>query len=71
MGKFKDHFSGHADKYVSARPRYPDNFFEWLSSQSVAHELAWDVGCGNGQASIGLAMHFRRVVASDPSEAQI
>jgi SAM-dependent methyltransferase len=68
---FKDHFSGHAAAYASARPTYPDMLFEWLARQCPRHELAWDAGCGNGQASVALATHFRRVHASDPSATQI
>ena len=33
--------------------------------------LAWDCATGNGQAAIGLAAHFARVVATDASPAQI
>jgi SAM-dependent methyltransferase len=68
---FKDHFSGHAGDYAAARPTYPDALFDWLAAQCPRHELAWDAGCGNGQASLALAHRFRRVHASDPSAAQI
>jgi SAM-dependent methyltransferase len=68
---FKDHFSGHASIYHEARPTYPAALFEWLATQAPARDLAWDAGCGNGQASVALADHFKRVVASDPSAAQI
>lgn len=68
---FKDHFSGHADLYRTARPRYPDALFDWIASQAGGHALCWDAGCGNGQASVALAEHFARVVATDPSAAQI
>jgi len=33
--------------------------------------VAWDCATGSGQAAIGLARHFPRVIASDASEAQI
>jgi SAM-dependent methyltransferase len=33
--------------------------------------VALDCGSGNGQAAIGLAEHFLRVLATDPSEEQI
>ncbi len=36
-----------------------------------ANQCVCDVGCGSGQASRGLAAHFVRVHASDPSAAQI
>ena len=64
---FKDHFSGHAAAYAQARPRYPADLFAWLAAQCRQHELVWDAGCGNGQASVALANHFDRVFASDPS----
>jgi SAM-dependent methyltransferase len=37
----------------------------------MAHELAWDCGAGNGQASVDLAEHFQNVIATDASAAQI
>lgn len=35
------------------------------------HRIALDCGTGNGQAAVGLANHFQRVIATDPSEEQI
>ncbi|MGN2245209.1 class I SAM-dependent methyltransferase [Frateuria sp. GZRR35] len=71
MPTFKDHFSGHATLYRDARPLPPADWFDWLAGQAPDHALAWDAGCGNGQASLGLAAHFERVVATDPSATQI
>ena len=68
---FKDHFSGHATLYRGARPLPPADWFAWLAGQAPDHALAWDAGCGNGQASMGLAAYFDRVVATDPSATQI
>lgn len=68
---FKDHFSGHSDLYAQARPLYPDALFAWVARQAPARVCAWDAGCGNGQASVALARHFERVLATDPSERQI
>lgn len=68
---FKDHFSGHAVAYASARPCYPAALYAWLAAQCVQRRLAWDAGCGNGQAALELAQHFERVVATDPSAPQI
>jgi SAM-dependent methyltransferase len=68
---FKDHFSGHADAYREARPTYPEALFDWLAARAPQRGLAWDAGCGNGQASCALAQHFERVVATDPSAEQI
>jgi len=68
---FKDHFSAHAGAYHEARPTYPEALYDWLAAQVRARELAWDAGCGNGQASVALARRFARVHATDPSAAQI
>ncbi len=68
---FQDHFSGHAVQYAQARPDYPPELFAWLASLPGERELAWDVGCGNGQAALALTDHFERVVATDASAAQV
>jgi SAM-dependent methyltransferase len=68
---FHDHFSGHAAGYAQGRPTYPTALFDWLASQCAQRALAWDAGCGNGQASRALATHFERVVGTDPSAEQI
>jgi len=69
--EFKDHFSQHAADYAAARPTYPHALYQWLADQCRHHDLVWDVGCGNGQASIALAHWFNRIHASDASQAQI
>lgn len=69
--KFKDHFSGHADRYARARPHYPGALFDWIAGAAPARGRAWDAGCGNGQASVALARHFSHVVATDPSVEQL
>ncbi len=71
MATFKDHFSGGACGYAEHRPSYPPELFSWLATLPAGHELAWDCATGNGQAAVGLAPHFQRVVASDASAAQI
>lgn len=68
---FKDHFSGHSVEYAKFRPHYPDELFEYLTSISPRHELAWDCATGNGQAAVGLARHFEKVIATDASAQQI
>jgi len=67
----KDLFSGHAAQYRSFRPTYPKALFDYLASLSPAHDVAWDVGCGNGQSSVALAEHFNLVCATDISELQL
>jgi|SRR5256885_1127440 SAM-dependent methyltransferase len=71
MTAFKDHFSGHAADYARFRPNYPPQLFNYLASISPEHELAWDCATGNGQAAVGLADHFARVIATDASARQI
>lgn len=53
------------------RPRYPQCLFEYLGSIAPSSQLAWDCGTGNGQAAVGLASVFDRVIATDASEKQI
>ena len=71
MREFQDHFSGKAKTYVRHRPAYPGELYSHLASLSPHHRLAWDCGTGNGQAALGLAELFDRVVATDASAAQI
>jgi SAM-dependent methyltransferase len=68
---FQDHFSGHATHYREARPLHPPALFDWLADIAPTRELAWDAGCGNGQASVALAARFEHVRATDPSAQQI
>ncbi|MDP9194373.1 MAG: class I SAM-dependent methyltransferase [Acidobacteriota bacterium] len=68
---YEDHFSGHAHAYARHRPRYPDELFSWLASQSPERALAWDAGTGNGQVAIAVAELFERVVATDASADQL
>ena len=42
-----------------------------MAGLANGRELALDCGTGNGQAAVGLAMRFDRVVATDPSSGQI
>jgi SAM-dependent methyltransferase len=68
---FADHFSKQSSDYAKYRPGYPQALFDWLKTLTLTHELAWDVGTGNGQAAVELAKFFGIVVATDPSAAQI
>jgi SAM-dependent methyltransferase len=66
-----DHFSSVASAYAAHRPSYPPELTRWLASQAPGRRLAWDCGTGSGQAAVLLADEFERVVATDPSEAQL
>ena len=68
---FRDHFSGRAEEYAEYRPRYPARLFEYLAGLAPSRHRAWDCATGNGQAAVGLARHFERVVATDASIRQI
>lgn len=71
MSRFKDHFSGHAADYASYRPGYPAELFDFVASLPRRRGTAWDCGTGSGQAAVGLAERFERVVATDPSARQL
>lgn len=68
---FNDHFTPVTTHYAQFRPTYPEALFDWLATIAPARELAWDCAAGNGQATLDLARHFTRVIATDASRAQI
>ncbi|HEV2734674.1 MAG TPA: class I SAM-dependent methyltransferase [Longimicrobiaceae bacterium] len=70
-GGFRDHFSGVAEGYARFRPGYPAALFAWLAERAPGRRLAWDCATGSGQAALGLAEHFARVVATDASAEQV
>lgn len=71
MSEFKDYFSTDSDNYKRFRPIYPDALYDYLVSISPSTDIAWDVGCGNGQAAVALAKRFTTMQASDASEEQV
>jgi SAM-dependent methyltransferase len=68
---FQDHFSAQAAGYATSRPKYPPALFATLAGMAPGRGLAWDAGSGNGQAAVALAAQFERVVATEPSSAQL
>ncbi len=64
-------FSVSSDAYAAFRPEYPAEWMDWLAGLCGSHDLAWDCGCGNGQATRQLASRFARVIATDVSAEQI
>ena len=70
--KFKDHFSSdmrpNTRSFVRVIRTNCSNIWPRISPR---HELAWDCATGNGQAAIGLAAHFEKVIATDASAQQI
>ena len=65
------HFNTQAKLYAEYRPDYPVELFEFIAATAYGHKLAWDCATGNGQAAVGLAKHFERVIATDISAEQI
>jgi SAM-dependent methyltransferase len=71
VNRFKDHFSTGSDRYAAFRPGYPAALYDWLAGLCAERDTAWDCATGSGQAALGLAPHFARVVATDASAEQI
>ena len=71
MRAFADHFSGLATGYAAYRPQYPEGLFSAIAAASPFLDRVWDCATGSGQATPGLAAHFRSVLASDASRQQI
>ena len=51
-------FIKQAENYADGRPCYPQELFEFIASKTPSHDLAWDVGTGNGQAARSVSFHF-------------
>lgn len=45
-------FIKQAKEYSVSRPNYPVELFRFIASKTPAHDLAWDVGTGTGQAAL-------------------
>jgi SAM-dependent methyltransferase len=69
--QFKDHFSALSTGYSRFRPGYSSDLFDYLSSLTPTHKLAWDCATGTGQSACSLAEHFDMVIATDASPQQI
>lgn len=68
---FKDYFGGNSPDYARFRPTYPAALYTYMTGLAPGRELAWDCATGSGQAALGLASYFARVVATDASDRQI
>ncbi|HEY1115385.1 MAG TPA: class I SAM-dependent methyltransferase [Chitinophagaceae bacterium] len=67
----KDLFSEQASLYARYRPTYPDELFNYITSFVPDRETVWDCATGNGQAAVKLSRYFKKVIATDISEAQL
>ncbi len=68
---FMNHFGSHSQDYLRFRPDYPEALYQFLASLVSEHDLAWDVGTGNGQAASEIAKYFKKVIATDINVGQI
>lgn len=75
LGSHGELFSAQAAAYAIFRPTYPaalyKKVYEFGQVEEGRRSLALDLGAGTGQVAAALAQTFERVVAVDPSEAQI
>ncbi len=67
----KDLFSNQSKIYAKYRPTYPQQLFDYILGFVECRVHVWDCATGNGQAASVLSNHFKKVEASDISEAQI
>jgi SAM-dependent methyltransferase len=67
----KDLFSTQSDLYAKYRPDYSEELYDHIFSFVKVKDTAWDCATGNGQAAVVLADHFKKVIATDISAAQI
>ena len=67
-------FTRQHEAYRRGRPDYPAQLYARLVAllpASMERALAWDCGCGSGQATMALTAYFERVVATDISQPQL
>lgn len=57
--------------YAHFRPDYPQELASFLAEIAPSRNCVVDVGCGNGQLTARLAIHFDEVVGLDSSADQI
>lgn len=65
------HFEQGGEAYARNRPTYPPELAQRLARLCAEQRLAIDVGCGSGQLSVLLAVHFDQVLATDISADQL
>lgn len=70
MSNFTE-FNSQAVDYARYRPLYPEEIFQFLSKLTPAHDVAYDIGTGNGQCAVTLSKFFKKIWASDLSREQI
>jgi predicted TPR repeat methyltransferase len=71
MEIMKDRFSEHSKLYLSFRPTYPNELYEFIYRHVNDFNCVWDCATGNGQAAVALCKKFSHVYATDISENQL
>jgi len=66
-----EYFNVRSNDYKKYRPVYPKGLFDFLADTAPANDLAWDCGCGTGQATAALSDYFDKVIGTDVSKGQI
>lgn len=64
-------FSEQSDLYARYRPDYPKEMYDVIFRHLSSTQNAWDCATGSGQIAKHLAKHFKKVYATDISEAQL
>lgn len=65
------HFDQQSENYLLFRPTYPESLYSYLMGLVKEKDCAWDCATGNGQVAVSLADHFKEVIATDLSQAQL
>jgi len=66
-----EYFNVRSNDYKKYRPVYPKGLFDFLADIAPANDLAWDCGCGTGQATAALSDYFDHIIGTDVSKGQI
>lgn len=67
----KQTFGINSGDYARFRPTYPKAFYEFLTTQLISKDKAWDCACGTGQVAKDLTGYFNEIYATDISKNQI
>lgn len=66
-----EHFQSNGELYAAFRPTYPVELADSLAKLASNHQVALDVGCGNGQLTTLLSPHFEKMIGVDVSKNQL
>ena len=64
-------FNRLAEGYARYRPTCPAELVDRIAGECSSHRLAWEPGCGSGQATPHLAARFDDVLATDPAASAV